>query len=207
MNDLLKKDIIEKYYNCSGRTYEEWKAFGHPNTVIGLIYGIVGFIYLSFLLPFLLVFMKTDLTQHSCFKIMFFMGIIDVIQIPLGGFYCGYAAYVGMVFCMSPMLNYILGCIMFSCWVSGSCCSMILGINRCVNVTSKKLSTILFHKERTLIWLMLPAFYFLYFILFHPPTIFNSSAYALFFDPFVNVPDQNRTTDKSHVMVQKSIIV
>ena len=202
MNNLIfHHDIIEKYYNCSGRTYEEWKALGHPNTVIGLIYGITGFIYLIFLLPFLLVFIKTDFIQYSCFKIMLLIAIIDTIEIPLGCLYCGYATYIGMVYCMSPMLNYVLGCILFACWTSASCSCMILGINRCLSIMSKKLSTVLFEGKIIGIWLFLPICSFLYFVLFHPPLIFNSSVQSYFFDPFADVPDRRGRTDNNYVMV------
>ena len=206
MNNLLfNQEVMGKYYNCSGRTLEEWKTLGHPSTVIGLVYGITGLIYFIFLLPFLAVFVKPDFIQHSCFKIMFFMAIIDMIEIPLGGLYCAYATYIGMVYCMRPTLNYVSGCVLFSCWISGSCSAMILGINRCLSIISKKLSANLFENRKTLIWLSFPACYFVYCILFHPPPVFNSSGYAFFFNPFFNDPDIN--VDIDYVMTKNVFLL
>ena len=196
MNSLLfNKEVMGKYYNCSGRTLEEWEALGHPSTVLALIYGITGLIYFIFLLPFLAIFIKSNLTQHSCFKIMFFIAIIDMIEIPLSTLYGAYAAYIGMVYCMSPMLNYVSGCVLFSCWISASCSAMILGINRSLSIINKKLSVNLFGGRKTLIWLSFPACYFVYCILFHPPPVFNSSKYAFFFNPFFNDPGINVDVD------------
>ena len=70
MNTLLfNQDHMSKYYNCSGRTYDEWKALGQPNILLGCIYIALGLIYIIILLPFMVVFIKSELMKYSCYKV------------------------------------------------------------------------------------------------------------------------------------------
>ena len=66
---IFDPDYVAKYYNCSGRTYDEWKALGQPNVLLGFIYIILGIIFITILLPFMVVFWKSDLTKYSCYKV------------------------------------------------------------------------------------------------------------------------------------------
>ena len=130
---------------------------------------------------------------------MFFLGIIDCIAIPVGGFYYGYAAATGMVYCIAPTLNYIFGCFAMSTWSSGSTTCVILAINRCLDVINPKLGYRLFHGTKTFLWLLIPTASFIYFFFFHTTIIFSTNFYALFFDPFVDVPERNGFVDHEHV--------
>ena len=130
---------------------------------------------------------------------MFFLGIIDCIQIPIGGFYCGYSAAVGMVYCMAPTMNYILGCLAFGCWGSGSVTCVLLAINRCIDLINPELGHTLFSGKKTLIWLLIPVSYFYYFSCVHTAIIFNSNLYAFFFDPFLGTPERHGLFDSEHV--------
>ena len=70
MNTLLfNQDYMSKYYNCSGRTYEEWSTLGTPNVSVGCIYITLGIIYMIILLPFIAVFVKSELLKYSCYKV------------------------------------------------------------------------------------------------------------------------------------------
>ena len=130
---------------------------------------------------------------------MFFIAVIDFIELLMGGFYCGYASYIGMVYCMFPMLNYSIGCLMLSCWGAGSCACAILAINRCIDVINHDLSIKLFGGKKTVYFLIFPFLYFLYIFFFHPPVIFTSVNYAMFFDPFVGIPERNGSIDSKDV--------
>ena len=70
MNTLLfNHDYMSKYYNCSGRTYDEWKALGTPNALVGCIYISLALIYMIVLIPFMVVFVKSEFMKYSCYKV------------------------------------------------------------------------------------------------------------------------------------------
>lgn len=43
---FFDRPYYDTYYNCSGRTYEEWKELGTPNVILGFVYALLGAIYL-----------------------------------------------------------------------------------------------------------------------------------------------------------------
>ena len=130
---------------------------------------------------------------------MFVLGLIDCVAIPVGGFYCGYAAAIGMVYCMSPTANYVFGGLALSCWCSGSTTCILLAVNRCIDLISPELGQKLFGGKKTVLWLMIPTACFIYFFFFHTSVSFNSNFYAFFFDPFVGTPERHGLVDSEHV--------
>ena len=120
---------IEELYNCSKYTYTQWEALGRPNWLIGTVYIVSGIVYevrdtfcrsmkclctSSFQLlyiPLLVVMLRPKFIQRSCYKIMLFLGIIDFVCIFFNSIICGYLSIVGDLFCTSPTLIYLVGCI------------------------------------------------------------------------------------------------
>lgn len=147
----------------------------------------------------MVVFLKSDLMKYSCYKIMFFLGIIDCIELPIGGIFGGYAAAVGMVYCMSPTVNYVTGNLALACWCSGSTTCMILAINRCIDLINPQLGQRIFGGNKTVWWLSIPVASFVYFAFVHTTASFNSNLYAFFFDPFVGTPERKGLVDSEHV--------
>jgi hypothetical protein len=47
--------------------------------------------------------------NSQCYKIMFVIGVIDMMTLVVNGLMTGYLGYVGAVFCSSPRMIYILG--------------------------------------------------------------------------------------------------
>lgn len=130
---------------------------------------------------------------------MLFLGLIDMICIPISGFICGYAAFYGLIYCMSPSLLYISGCLGVACWGGGTMSVLILGLNRCMDLTNPNLAQVFFAGRKTFAWLLLPIIPFIYFSWFHTTVTFSSHAYAVFFDPFAGLPERNGTVDSVNV--------
>ena len=130
---------------------------------------------------------------------MCFLGIIDMLAIPLIGFFCAYFATVGVVYCMHPTILYVAGLVGLGFWCSGSTTCMILGFNRCLDLCHPPLARALFGGNKTYIWLLIPTLYFLYIVWFHTTAIFTSTLYAFFFDPFIGMPERNGLVDSIHV--------
>ena len=113
------------YGNCSYKSPEEWSADGSPEVPIGIVYITIGVIcevcleifntktrkfQISYI-PFLIVMSRREFIQHSCYKLMFLLGIIDMIVLPFNSIIGGISCARGTHFCTSPKFNFIVGVI------------------------------------------------------------------------------------------------
>uniref|UniRef100_A0A1I7SH09 G_PROTEIN_RECEP_F1_2 domain-containing protein n=1 Tax=Bursaphelenchus xylophilus TaxID=6326 RepID=A0A1I7SH09_BURXY len=111
MEVLFDRQEYDRLYNCS--LYEQG-YFDHmkvPNRVIGLFYILSGLTYISLYIPTIYVMALPKYRKFSCYKIMLFLAVIDSICLTMVCVLYGVFAYKGMVFCDSPMLFYVSGCI------------------------------------------------------------------------------------------------
>lgn len=60
-------------------------------------------------IPCILV-IKKQLNNSSAYKFMYFIGIVDLLTLPLNAILTGYFGYIGAVYCSFPNLMYIIGC-------------------------------------------------------------------------------------------------
>lgn len=70
--------------------------------------------YLHFQLlyiPFMIAMLKPEIFQHSCYKIMFLLGLIDMITIPSDTIVPGLQEILGIHYCANPELFYTVGTI------------------------------------------------------------------------------------------------
>ncbi|KAI6200664.1 hypothetical protein M3Y96_00757900 [Aphelenchoides besseyi] len=176
---LFNPDFYNKFYNCSTHTPEEWHAFGSSSIGIAAIYIAIGLIF-----PCLYVMGSNRFLKLSCYKIMYFLGVIDVACIFINSILSGIFTYEGAVFCDHPTLMYISGGISTGLWFSACCACVLLALNRCCDLLRPNWMETLFGGSRTYWWLLVPTIYGLYFIVFTPPLIYTSIYNAAFFDPF-----------------------
>ncbi|TKR73229.1 hypothetical protein L596_020564 [Steinernema carpocapsae] len=199
---LFYKEEWNRMYNCAYKSDLEWAKEGSANVVLGSFYMITGIMYmvsktglksLHFLqvpyIPCLFVMLQPDLIKHSCYKIMFFLGVIDFVTLSLNAVLTGYLTIVGAVYCSYPNLIYVTGSCSMSLWCMACLSCTLLAFNRCVDLWRPKLMSSLFSDNRTYFWLCLPVAYFLYFFLFTQPVLYSSKAYAMFFDPYFEIAD------------------
>ena len=112
--------------NCSEKTVDEWNAIGSPSLLLGLLYTIIGVIcevlvsfknyarttFLKTLyVPFMIVMTDEKFWQHSCYKFMFLMGVVDMIVLPCNAIVGGIQCALGLHFCAFPTFFYIVGSI------------------------------------------------------------------------------------------------
>ncbi|KAI6193610.1 hypothetical protein M3Y96_01036900 [Aphelenchoides besseyi] len=143
------------------------------------------------------------MASNACYKLMRYIGIIDLFVIPISGTLTGYLAINGYSFCSYPTLIYFSGSfglgaqkqekinpiISLGLYCSVTMASVILALNRCFEMISPRLNNVIFSEEKIKFWLMAPTLYGLYFILFTTPVAFSSVHMSWFFNPFKGYND------------------
>ncbi|KAK6049613.1 hypothetical protein COOONC_12882 [Cooperia oncophora] len=73
--------INESEYNCSGRSLFEWKSRGSVNVAQGIYFTVSGTV---FVVICLIGMLRGRLLTTPCYCLMFFNGIIDIMDIIAG---------------------------------------------------------------------------------------------------------------------------
>ncbi|CAO4376312.1 unnamed protein product [Caenorhabditis nigoni] len=167
-----------------------------PRPILGIISIFYGSIMEIQFIPCLLAMLDKDLWRLSCYKIMFFVGIVDMMALAMNSISTGVLAYEGAVFCTHPVFIYLAGLCGLGLWCCSCLMNIMLLVNRTLNVANSSFSERLFEGFRTYLWLLVPIIYGLYFIFFTPTCVFSSKYYAWFYDPFIF---PNRTSEYTNV--------
>uniref|UniRef100_A0A0N4Z5E3 Serpentine Receptor, class T n=1 Tax=Parastrongyloides trichosuri TaxID=131310 RepID=A0A0N4Z5E3_PARTI len=201
-NPLFFPSVWEKYYTCNQEEIEFAKKYYNPYAIIfGIIYLVIGIIFLTLYIPCVIVMFKKEFQMISCYKIMLILGIIDVIALFVSCIGSGLLSIIGLTFCSCPEINIILGTIAVGLWVAACIQSLILAFSRIVDISHKKLFRLLFEGNRTYMWFILTLIYTMYFSIFSNPMIYSQISYAWFFDPFIDYASVDlfkRPTDYSN---------
>uniref|UniRef100_A0A915CPY1 G protein-coupled receptor n=1 Tax=Ditylenchus dipsaci TaxID=166011 RepID=A0A915CPY1_9BILA len=185
---FFQQDFYATRYNCSAYSQEEWQSFGKKKPFLGACFIMIGVVTQVIYVPFLFGMMQKKFRDMSCYKIMFYLGILDVGNIVGGTLITGYLTWHGAVFCSHPGLIYFAGCFGVASWCAACLTCVLLAFNRCVDFARSDLSDTMFGGYKTWIWLLLPTVYFLAVSFYEMPVIYNSEFVAWFYDPFIGVP-------------------
>ena len=60
-------------------------------------------------IPFLIVMIRPEFIQYSCYKLMALIGFIDVFSVFIHGVFVGIQSMSGAHFCTNPMLFWFTG--------------------------------------------------------------------------------------------------
>ncbi|CAB63364.3 Serpentine Receptor, class T [Caenorhabditis elegans] len=183
MNRLLYYGSVEAipFYNCSWKS--EWFETGVKRPFLGYSIMIFG-VFIEFLYPpIIYLIFKTKLIRHSCYKIIVFLSIIDMIATVCSCFISGSLFIQGAVFCSYPSFIYITGTIVLTTWCTSCACTLFLFINRIVNITLPQYSDLI-EAKLAYFSIILSIIYGFYYVFFTPTLCFNSGGMAWFPDPF-----------------------
>uniref|UniRef100_A0A914Q2T3 Uncharacterized protein n=1 Tax=Panagrolaimus davidi TaxID=227884 RepID=A0A914Q2T3_9BILA len=136
-------------------------------------------------IPSLIVIRQKKFSSQPCYKIMFYVGIVDVFCLCVNGLATGVFMIKGYVFCSSPVLLHSLGAIGLGLWIAASDVGMILGINRCFEMYNTHVAASFFEGRKVYIWLMIPTIHGFYAWLFSKSVSFSSILLSWFFNPHV----------------------
>uniref|UniRef100_A0A1I7ZH33 7TM_GPCR_Srx domain-containing protein n=1 Tax=Steinernema glaseri TaxID=37863 RepID=A0A1I7ZH33_9BILA len=191
-------------------TQEEWEGERRPNLILGYFYLVIGIFFLIPYVPCLTVMLKQELFKFSCYKIMFFLGLVDFITLNINAVLTGVLTIQGAVFCTSPNIIFVSGSLSMSLWCTTCMGCVLLAFNRCVDLWRPKLMVSLFSDNMTYLWLCLPVGYFCYFFFFTHPVLYTARAYAWFFDPYFDFSsvhvDRRQYTNLTHTINNLTVV-
>ncbi|TKR73263.1 hypothetical protein L596_020596 [Steinernema carpocapsae] len=106
---LWNDEQYRTLYRCDYMNVSEWQKYASPRPMCGALFFIFGAVnFVSYLLC-LVVIRKNELFQYSCFKMMFLLGIIDILAVVFNSGVGGYFMLIGSSYCVEPDLHYITG--------------------------------------------------------------------------------------------------
>uniref|UniRef100_A0A7E4VUM0 G protein-coupled receptor n=1 Tax=Panagrellus redivivus TaxID=6233 RepID=A0A7E4VUM0_PANRE len=182
-------------WSCSYRSQSEWNALAQPNLTIDLVYILTSSFFLSFYFPAMIALLKSKMMKYSAFKLMTYLGVIDIFGLLNAGYACGYFAITGQIYCMNPQMSVIFGDWAYFCWIASSSTCALLAVSRCIDLFDESLAKRLFYGKKTEIWFCLVMAYSIGLTCIAGKCVFNSYFYAYTFDPFVGLPERNDTVD------------
>ncbi|KAK0402779.1 hypothetical protein QR680_016526 [Steinernema hermaphroditum] len=201
---LFDLDEFNSLYSCTNFTSEEWGAHSNPNRLVSELYVGSGAIYLTVYLPVLLVMAQPRLIGKSVYKIMFFLGALDIMSLIPNSIIAGVLQWKGYIFCMAPVFNYQLGSIVTGLWTASCVACLVLLLNRLFE-TGK--NTTVFGGINIYFWLLLPLIAFLSFFWLSKPLLFSSHFYAFSTDPHLGIPGMESKGQYEDVLYNLNNIV
>nr|CAD2192077.1 unnamed protein product [Meloidogyne enterolobii] len=179
---FFKPDEYERLYNCSSYNIDQIPLEKRRHEWLGIFFFSLSIIYEILYIPCMFSIWKRMKNSH-CYKIMFCIGVVDMLTLLCNGLLTGYLGYFGYVFCSSPRLIYIAGAYGLGCWCAESVMEVVLAINRCAELWSDILAEKWFSGKKLVIWMVIPIIYGLAMAFYTKPVTFSSMYFSWFFNP------------------------
>ncbi|KAK0401404.1 hypothetical protein QR680_015765 [Steinernema hermaphroditum] len=178
---FFERTEYRSLYNCS---VVDLHTVGVPNVPLGVAYMAVGVTLEMLYLPCMIVLSTPELRRNSCHKIMFVLGLLDMCTLAVNSIITGFLTAEGAVYCTYPVFIYVCGAVVLGLWCATCATSVMLGINRSIDLWFPEVMAALFKGNKTYIWCALPFFYGAWYTWATRPVTYSSYAYAWFFDPY-----------------------
>ncbi|KAF7634201.1 hypothetical protein Mgra_00006379 [Meloidogyne graminicola] len=179
---LWNRKEFDKIYNCTGINVNDIPIEQRQYPITAIICILLGLIYYPLYFPCIYSFWKNK-SKNPCYILLIYLSILDICILWVPTFAMGILSLNGVVYCSAPFITYFVGCTCLFFWATEPFADLILGINRCVEMSSPKISKILFHGKRIYIWIILCNLYGLYWLLFRHSWIFNGKEFQVLLDP------------------------
>ncbi|EYC42937.1 hypothetical protein Y032_0510g2731 [Ancylostoma ceylanicum] len=148
--------IDQEEYNCSSRSHSEWVSRGSFNPYQGTYYGISGTIFLILYALSLTGMVRGHLLKIPCYRLMFFNGIVDIVEIGVGSFATTYFHFTGAVFCSIMTADWIAGHMCWSVWCGATFNCCVLAFNRVAEmIPAMRPLRFLFRGKLVFLWMFL----------------------------------------------------
>lgn len=178
---LFRQDEFQLHYNCS---------FYSPDTIIPLArrrHPYHGCVLITLFTLFELLYVPCLLAirrhfQQSCYKFMFFMGVVDMLTLPMNTLLSGLFAVEGAVGCTHLMLNFHASMYGSALWVVETSTAVLLALNRCVEMSSRDWAHFLYDGQRAWLWMIPPVLYGMWTYFYWKPAFFSTVLMAWSYD-------------------------
>ncbi|KAK0402228.1 hypothetical protein QR680_016215 [Steinernema hermaphroditum] len=186
---------FERLYNCTGI---DPSKYGSSNVVVGSGQLTIGIALEIMCIPCMIVLTQKELRQYSCYKLMFLLGFFDMATLIVNSIINGYFSIKGAIFCTYPQFMYFSGVAAIGLWCSTCMTSVILGINRAVDLWFPSVTDFLFQGNRTYLWCAVPFAYGGFMSWKSKSFIFSTRGYALYTSPYEDIDWLNVDTERYH---------
>jgi len=102
---LFHQDTFQLHYNCSFYSTDVIPRSDRQHPYLGTAFLALFSLFELIYLPCLVVLGRN--MRISCYKFMFFMGVVDMVCMVVNGFFVGLWAIQGVVYCDAPTLQLI----------------------------------------------------------------------------------------------------
>uniref|UniRef100_A0A914Z8K1 Uncharacterized protein n=1 Tax=Panagrolaimus superbus TaxID=310955 RepID=A0A914Z8K1_9BILA len=176
------------HYSCN---YTVPASLLGDHRILASFYALTAFLLITIYVPCLHAIIKSDYIQQSCYKIMFFIGLLDIPGLVLSGITSGIFGYFNLGFCNAPKLFYFLGCFAEFTWNAQTCSSILLAINRCMVMTTRNTADNIFGGRKTWFTLIFPLMYGTFAFFFTQPVIFSPVLMTWLFNPHFGIQNDS----------------
>uniref|UniRef100_A0A914M5N0 Uncharacterized protein n=2 Tax=Meloidogyne incognita TaxID=6306 RepID=A0A914M5N0_MELIC len=183
-------DEYERLYNCSLYNIDQIPLEKRQHKILGIFLFSLSTLCEILYIPCMFSIWNRMANSH-CYKIMFYIGVIDMATILSVGHITAYFGYFGFVYCSSPTFNYFAGAYGQFCWISESIMELALALNRFVELLSSELAAKLFNGKMIIVWLIISIIYGLTHIFWMKTVVFSGIYFGYFFNPHVGYIDGN----------------
>ncbi|KAI1705054.1 serpentine type 7TM GPCR chemoreceptor srt domain-containing protein [Ditylenchus destructor] len=199
---IFRPEEFNQYYNCSSYDVDDIPVEQRKHFFEGLSFIVLGIMLEMCYVPCLYAMFSVRMRRQACYRLMFYMGIVEVLGIANNSFCGAWMLIEGAVFCTRPKLLYAICTFGIAIWVMESTVAIILSLNRCLTIYDLDLANRFFNGWRwTAFWLSIPTVAGFLFVWNTPPLIFNSISASAFFNPHIHyLPDQSYYHRPLHIL-------
>uniref|UniRef100_A0A915EAX0 Uncharacterized protein n=1 Tax=Ditylenchus dipsaci TaxID=166011 RepID=A0A915EAX0_9BILA len=148
---LLHHEEFQRLYNCSKIRIDDFSLASRTHVGKSVFTLLLTSVLFTLYIPCTFALYKH--TAHSCYKLMFYISISDMLMLLFIGFLHGYLGIIGSVYCTHPNFNYLCGICVNALWMSESSAEITLAINRCLVTVAPDIEKALFNGKRVYVWL------------------------------------------------------
>ncbi|EYB86300.1 hypothetical protein Y032_0282g1294, partial [Ancylostoma ceylanicum] len=182
MDKLLIYGGLPMKYQCTN----ESRTMEPPNIPLGVYSMIFGAVFIPLYILCLAALIQRDLRVMVVYKIMFLLGVCDIVHLICNSLLTGFFFIKGVVFCTNPLLMYVIGCISNGFWGASCIGCFCLVFTRLIDLWSRNLHNFLFGGRRAYAVILICLLYAMCFFLFPSPGLFNAKYHSWLFDPVVD---------------------
>uniref|UniRef100_A0A915ENL8 Uncharacterized protein n=1 Tax=Ditylenchus dipsaci TaxID=166011 RepID=A0A915ENL8_9BILA len=183
MNEfLLHRESYNEHYNCSTYNVNTISLTSRQRFWVGITEYLLFLVLETMYFLCLYAISRPKLIKSESYKIMFTLGVVEMIGMIMLGPVQATFNILGVVYCSSPMLNLAAGQVGMLVWYTETQLSAILVLNRVLYVCSPHYST-LFHGKKVYCWIIAPFFSAALMSWFTTPVLFTAVEGGFIFDP------------------------